>query len=339
MWMRNRCRIAVAFGLGVLLWNLPVTAAAQDCVDAQGTEACLRADDRDPLPLGQRIPLILVHGWNRDGVPGPPQTETWDSWLSFSKDDDALRSRFKPYVFSYYSNVGNVPQLARALQENIDQIGFGGRQIAIVAHSMGGLISRYFLRLPQSNGRPNGERVAILVTLGTPHHGSLAANGPAMASRSGPVWLWLWEYAVSLLYPHAELLRWFQPNRTDLFWDNYDDRLDYVTFPSEQNVLLNAINGDRTYDGRIVAYAGVLRICPVILDDKYCALSELLKALFGLTSDGIVPASSALFFSSPEGEQSRFRTRVFPDYDHTEIAQGKGDGVLFARINAYSGPS
>ena len=70
-----------------------------------------------------------------------------------------------------------------------DPTGFGRKPIVIVAHSMGGVISRYLLRLSQLSGPNAGhataDRVLRLITLGTPHHGSPMANGPAVADKAG----------------------------------------------------------------------------------------------------------------------------------------------------------
>lgn len=63
----------------------------------------------------------------------------------------------------------------------------GTPQVAIVAHSMGGLVARAWMR---SHGRA---RVARLITLGTPHHGTaLARMGlgqNASQMRPGAAWL------------------------------------------------------------------------------------------------------------------------------------------------------
>ncbi|HEX8786652.1 MAG TPA: alpha/beta fold hydrolase [Telluria sp.] len=63
----------------------------------------------------------------------------------------------------------------------------GAQQVAIVAHSMGGLVARAWMR---SHGRA---RVARLITLGTPHHGtalaSLGLGENAAQMRRGADWL------------------------------------------------------------------------------------------------------------------------------------------------------
>jgi triacylglycerol lipase len=60
-------------------------------------------------------------------------------------------------------------KLAARIEELIAQTGY--ERIHIIGHSLGGLIARYYVQ------RLGGdERVHTLVTLGTPHHGSLAAH-------------------------------------------------------------------------------------------------------------------------------------------------------------------
>jgi pimeloyl-ACP methyl ester carboxylesterase len=48
-------------------------------------------------------------------------------------------------------------------------------KIILVAHSMGGLVSRYYLESGQFNNRPGFAKVTQLITLGTPHNGAALA--------------------------------------------------------------------------------------------------------------------------------------------------------------------
>lgn len=63
----------------------------------------------------------------------------------------------------------------------------GATQLTLVAHSMGGLIARAYLR------RFGGLKIAQLVTMGSPHHGTWHANlasGPnGLQMRPGNAWL------------------------------------------------------------------------------------------------------------------------------------------------------
>lgn len=75
-----------------------------------------------------------------------------------------------------------------ALAAKLDAMGPG--PVAVVAHSMGGLIAREYIRRQAAAGRPN--RISQLVTLGSPHHGSdLLAKvlgwGPGVDGFLGPI--------------------------------------------------------------------------------------------------------------------------------------------------------
>ncbi len=69
-----------------------------------------------------------------------------------------------------YRSAGSLEALALRLKREIDARIRGGR-IDLVAHSMGGLVARFYLQ--QLGG---ARRVDRLVTLGTPHRGTHAAN-------------------------------------------------------------------------------------------------------------------------------------------------------------------
>jgi pimeloyl-ACP methyl ester carboxylesterase len=48
-------------------------------------------------------------------------------------------------------------------------------EITLIGHSMGGLVSRYYLESGQFNGRPGFGKIKRLITLGTPHMGAALA--------------------------------------------------------------------------------------------------------------------------------------------------------------------
>jgi hypothetical protein len=113
-------------------------------------------------PLAARIPVVLVHG-------------LVDNRSVFSVMHRNLRRRGFSQVFTWnYSPL--LPDVARGatdLAAYIERIceRTGHDQVHVVGHSLGGLISRYLVQ------RQGGDRrVASLVTLGTPHQGSLWAH-------------------------------------------------------------------------------------------------------------------------------------------------------------------
>lgn len=198
--------------IGLLLFILLTGRAgyleAAVCVQVVSTQACLQ--EVDSSSLGNRLPLILVHGWNPRQIPGPPLSDTWNNLISYAARDTSLSAAYKLYSFTYYSNVAPVATLGRALRDTIDIQGgadtvFQSRELVIVAHSMGGLVSRYFMTLAQQagpfRGQAGGERVRTLITVGTPHHGSKMANGPAMWDKAGLAWGEALDRAYKWLYP------------------------------------------------------------------------------------------------------------------------------------------
>lgn len=135
-----------------------------------------RADSEVPGGPGS-VPVLLLHGYlcnraiwalmrrfiERHGVP------------AYGHDLEPL-----------YAGIDDtVPALAARIEDVCAKS--GARQLVIVAHSMGGLAARAYLR---AHGPA---RVAALVTLGTPHHGTrtaaFAQGENARQMRPGSAWL------------------------------------------------------------------------------------------------------------------------------------------------------
>ena len=303
------------------------------------TSACL--DQADTFPLGNRIPLILIHGWNE-------QETVWDSLISNA--GTSLQSQYKIYRFSYQSNVWSLPNLGQALRivldlESFNDPQFGSQKISFVAHSMGGLIARYFMSettfLQQGPfvGLKGGERVLKLITLATPHHGSPLANGPVRNARAGAYW---GSQLIASDLPIVGLTPYNEVNRNDLWWDNYDDLWNGsyglwgnvacpLGCPDTQNSELQLINNDTAYDKKIIAYAGYISQQDVDLacsvgDNLACdfagtglvpGTTVILGGVFLYTNDGIVPTTSAVFSGHAIGG-----THYFGGYDHNDLVCG-----------------
>ncbi|HXX46755.1 MAG TPA: hypothetical protein VEN47_00915, partial [Myxococcota bacterium] len=73
---------------------------------------------------------------------------------------------------------------AAKLAQDLDQLASQGAEITLLAHSMGGLVSRCALELDQPSG--NGWRASVrqLVTMGTPHRGAPVALVYALGQQS-----------------------------------------------------------------------------------------------------------------------------------------------------------
>jgi hypothetical protein len=113
-------------------------------------------------PLAARIPVVLVHG-------------LIDNRSIFTVMRRSLRRRGFAHVCSwnYSPLLTDVAHGARDLGDHIERIceQTGYERVHVVGHSLGGLIARYHVQ------RQGGDaRVQSLVTLGTPHSGSVLAH-------------------------------------------------------------------------------------------------------------------------------------------------------------------
>ncbi len=295
---------------------------------------CIR--EVDSVPLGEKLPLILIHGLNEDAIFAPPHTDTWNNFLDYYNTSPALKAIFKPYLVYYYSNAASVSNLGGALCDALDKINqgdsdnFGNKNIVLAGHSMGGLVARSSLAFQQNfgafNGKALGERALKIITFGTPHHGSPLANGPARDRRAGAGWKVAID-SYELLFQSSGPA-WDQVNRSDLRWDNYDGLLNYDLYPDERNFWLDDLNQSRIHDSKIIAYGGAIAPVSFCWRDQYCWGATILGGAFDLANDGVVPLGSAQF------EGRSVATRYFSDYNHSEIARGKNpeDVLLFERI-------
>ncbi|MBQ7251556.1 MAG: hypothetical protein IJS32_03030 [Kiritimatiellae bacterium] len=137
-----------------------------------------------------RIPVILVHGMSGDGKP-----ETLNYWYGWMNADTN-------YTLGYFNQppMGDMFRVYRYVYDSRDFIAtnglrfakfvndfyashpeFADRQVVIMAHSMGGLVSRYAMNTDSEFA----SRVHRLVTLGSPHLGAQGAN-PTWIKYSGP---------------------------------------------------------------------------------------------------------------------------------------------------------
>jgi triacylglycerol esterase/lipase EstA (alpha/beta hydrolase family) len=156
---------------------------------------------RPPSPVRGAIPVVLVHGvLCNAGV--------W-AWTLRQFDDEGIAP---VYALSYGPPLVAIERFSRQLDDLVTRAcdDTGAAQVVLVGHSMGGLVARDYLR---SYGTA---RVARVVTLGTPHHGSAFARlafGTCLAQiRPGSAWLAALPRApasppiVSLWSPHDSMV-------------------------------------------------------------------------------------------------------------------------------------
>jgi pimeloyl-ACP methyl ester carboxylesterase len=123
-----------------------------------------------------RVPVLFVHGIN--GAPS-------DFSAVIGNID---RSRFQPWILSYPSGL-RLSWLARGMFQFIEALHrqYGFKELHVVAHSMGGLVSRGCLNLCVQNDRCGYLR--SFTTLSTPWDGVASAqSGVKWAPTVVPVW-------------------------------------------------------------------------------------------------------------------------------------------------------
>lgn len=132
----------------------------------------------DPPPAPAELPILLLHGVGCNaGV-----------WSGFRRHLEQ-RGIGPVYALSYGPPLASIEHFADQAATRIGDIqtATGASQIVLVGHSMGGLVARAYLR------RYGGAKVRRLITIGTPHQGSMHAwlmAGASLAQmRPSNAWL------------------------------------------------------------------------------------------------------------------------------------------------------
>ena len=137
-----------------------------------------RVTGRDPAPAPASDPVLLLHGvLCNAGV-----------WRSMKRR--LGRAGIGPlYAPSYGPPLASIDLFADQVAGEIDRIlaATGAKQVSIVAHSMGGIVARAYL------SKYGGAKVRRVITIGTPHEGSVHAwlfPGTSLGQlRPGNAWL------------------------------------------------------------------------------------------------------------------------------------------------------
>jgi triacylglycerol lipase len=192
---------------------------------------------RDPVPRSGKHadpPVLLVHGYLLNGA-------AWWRFARFLADEgiDAYAATIEPPI-------GAIDAMAESLARRIEAVcvASGALCVRLVAHSMGGLVCRAYLR---AHGNA---RVVALVTVASPHRGTAIARlGIGRAARDmvpGSAWLaGLADWEKSAKHPPAAAL--FS------YYDNYIVPPDSSSLPWATNEVLPVHGHVEMYFSRSIA--------------------------------------------------------------------------------------
>jgi pimeloyl-ACP methyl ester carboxylesterase len=131
-------------------------------------------------PDSEHVPVLLLHGYGCNSA----------YWTHLIARLDAARISHATLDLEPVS--AGIDDYAPLVERAVEALrtATGAPQVAIVAHSMGGLVARAWMR---AHGQAAVARLAKLITLGTPHHGTaLARFGLGLNARQmrpGSAWL------------------------------------------------------------------------------------------------------------------------------------------------------
>ena len=301
--------------------------------------------------LGNRIPVILVHGANGDQKPN--SLNYWYWWIRDYFNDDRYAGMFKVYRYVYDSSK-HIADNGTAFANFVNSYPeLQNRRVLIMAHSMGGLVARYALNTDPCLL----DKTIKLLTLGTPHLGSPGANPCwiyAVDGSPGSTFiLWVYKLAFDGISPGDYDLAWYNPSETLPNSKNYfnevlrdfhcDDRLldNSMKTPFTNITQMTSNNSD----SKIIAFGGYLGNLPIfgeianlppesnIIDEvtKYGlndhgslmlakgAMAKINKknGNYFLQNDGLVPLESAKFATHNKIESIDITDSIDKKLDHS----------------------
>ena len=143
---------------------LAALASAAVVAGCDGAGALLPETARREAIAPERHPILFVHGWNSSGT-------VWSTMISRSKADGWTAAQL--HSWSYNTSQSNATT-AKLVASKVDSIlaATGATKVDVIAHSMGGLSSRYYAK-----NLGGDVRIDAWVSLGGPNHGTTSAYG------------------------------------------------------------------------------------------------------------------------------------------------------------------
>lgn len=226
--------------------------------------------------------VLLVHGLDEPG-------DIWDELAPALHLDGHRVLRFN--YPNDQSPDRSADTLARALEKQVTQAEI--KEIAIVAHSMGGLIARDLLTRHAQAGDWHGPKVRHLITVGTPNQGSpVAALQPIGEAREVVARLW-----TSRSLEPAEVLSFLVDGSGDAAvalapGSSYLNDLNSRSLPAHTPVTIIAAHATASQRERLDELASSAPLAGLLSEETRELLLDRIDAITDQVGDGVVPLES-----------------------------------------------
>ncbi|KOP24432.1 peptidase C14 caspase catalytic subunit p20 [Hapalosiphon sp. MRB220] len=239
---------------------------------------------REKVTQAQKI-ILYIHGIIGDTEAQLPSIQKVT--VTADGQENLIQDYYDLVLAFDYENLNTtIEENARLLKQKLQAVGLGanhGKQLHIVAHSMGGLVSRWFIEREGGN-----EIVQHLVMLGTPNAGS---PWPAVQDLIFTVLVFGLNQLAAVVWPAkvvADLLEYLENNNYSLEQMHPDsDLLKQLAENPDPGVPYTIVAGDRS----------LIRAATEMQPDKQSSpLQRLMSRLFGQGVDQVV---NLVFFEQP----------------------------------------
>lgn len=288
------------------------------------------AKDSLNFPLAQsvasnKIPLVLIHGIQALDTCANAYKTTWATFIANFYNTPELVSKYQLFTYSYDTSLAIRNEISgegsgRNFAQSLLAV-TGSKNAVVIAHSMGGLVSRSALIYDSAP-------IENLITLGTPHHGTTLRNIDELLFKAG----------VRNLVSSPKLattaliseIAWFLTldvqGARQLDWDNFDNSILSCNLSAGQtcNKFIKDMNSIDSNLARYSLFAG-------FINDP---LVKTFSANVGFpdgAGDIAVPKVSALF--------QNYVVLNVPQYADKPIFTGKTSTVPFNHMKIHSDPS
>lgn len=211
------------------------------------TQSCIIVTQKYDSPQKYNNPIVLVHGWHGG-------SSTFDEMKKELSKEGFLVYNPNLYTFTTQEYLGDeftymvhdsIKKHAERLKSQINSIP-GGNKVDIVAHSMGGLVARYYIKYLDGDRHVNK-----LIMLGTPNHGAdLASLAPTLSGWSPSIpSSSLNDPSTTEMEPNNQFLIDLNSPREDYgIVDYYTIRGKYDKFVTLESAKLSGVKEDKIVD-------------------------------------------------------------------------------------------